>query len=139
MTKWHQIAGMLLLSALTCAGKPAPREKAARMRPAHSSGARVVYLSDKDVATVYVHPGGSVLSFPAKPSKVIIGREGQFDVQYVDHDVAVVALTPASSASMFVYLLGRRYAFNLMTVAGKGERIIMVRDPESDRVEVEVK
>ncbi|MCX6126588.1 MAG: hypothetical protein NTV34_17790 [Proteobacteria bacterium] len=115
------------------------RERTILKTSNYSGDAKIVHLSNKDVATIYIHPGGSVLSFPAKPSKVVLGREGQFDVQYIEHDVAVVALSQGANASMFVYLLGRRYAFNLVTAVGKGERIIVIRDPYDDRIEIEVK
>ncbi len=106
---------------------------------AANKDAATYHLSGLDVATIYVHPGGSVISFPTKPSKVVIGRENQFDVHYIENDVAVVALTPSANANMFVYLLGRRYAFNLLSSPGKGERIILIRDPKDDRIEVEIK
>ena len=129
MTRWTCLAVTAGLTMLA-AGKPPDKAK---------DGARVVYLSDKDVATIFIHPGGSILSFPAKPSKVIVGREGQFDVQYIERDVAVVALSEKSSANMYVYLLGRRYGFSLQVSPGRGERIILVRDPIGDRIDVEIK
>ena len=110
-----------------------------KYRHRNPAEARIVRLSDKDVATIYVHPGGSILSFPTKPSKVVLGREGQFDVQYIERDVAIVGLTPNADANAFVYLLGRRYAFHLTVAPGKGERIIVVFDPEGDQFEVDVK
>ena len=114
--------------------------KATRKASAREGGAKVVRLSVGDVATIHVHLGGSVLSFAAKPSKVIIGREGQFDVQYVENDVAIVSLSSAARANMYVYVLGRRYSFNLVTASGGGgDRIILVRDPSEERVKVDVK
>ena len=128
------------LAVLLLLGASKPTTKASPTTlPQKMGDARIVYLSDSSVGTIFIHPGGSVISFPSKPAKVVIGREGQFDIQYIEHDVAIVALTPASKASMFVYLLGRRYTFNLVIESGKGERIIKVRDPLDDRVEIEVK
>ena len=130
MTRWASLVIAAGLSTLADGKTPTNMGK---------DSARVVYLSDKDVATIFIHPGGSIISFPAKPSKVIVGREGQFDVQYIERDVAVVALSEKSSANMYVYLLGRRFGFSLQVSPGKGERIIMVRDPDADHVNVEIR
>ena len=136
-TLWAMLClGPLLLGA----GKPIPRKRQpSNSKPAKGSDdTRTIFLSDEQVATVFVHPGGSILTFPAKPTKVIIGREHQFDVSYIENDVAIVALVPSASANMFVYLLGRRYAFNLKTVPDRGDRIIVIRDARDNRVEVKV-
>jgi hypothetical protein len=100
--------------------------------------ARTLTLSDRQVAVVNVHPGGTVLSFPAKPSKVVIGREAQFDVQYIENDVALVALTPSATANLFVYMLGRRYTFDLRSFPGRGDRIVRIRDRLDDVFEIDV-
>jgi len=91
-------------------------------------GVKIMHLDEKKIATIRVNPNGMVLSFPVAPKKVILGKQNAFDVQYVDHDVAVAALTPNAKSNMFVYLLGRRYSFRLFTVPKGGDEIILVRD-----------
>lgn len=91
-------------------------------------GVRILHLDEKNIATIRVNPNGMVLSFPVAPKKVVLGKQDAFDVQYIDHDVAIAALTPSSKSNMFVYLLGRRYSFRLYTMPKGGDEIVLVRD-----------
>jgi hypothetical protein len=91
-------------------------------------GVRILHLDEKNIATIRVNPNGMVLSFPVAPKKVVLGRQDAFDVQYIDHDIAVAALTPTAKSNMFVYLLGRRYSFRLYTMPKGGDEIVVVRD-----------
>ena len=46
------------------------------------STARTVYLSDKKMQAISVGAGRStILSFPSKPTKVILGNQGMFAVE----------------------------------------------------------
>jgi hypothetical protein len=96
---------------------------------ATSPGVRTVRLTSEMIAPIRITPGRStVLSFPARPSKVILGNQGVFAVEYVDNDIAIAALSGRSSSDLFVYLEGRRFAFNLLSVASGGDSIVLVRD-----------
>ena len=91
--------------------------------------ARTVYLSETDMASIRVVPGRStVLSFPIKPNKVILGNQGMFAVEYVENDLAIAALRGQARSNLFVYMEGRRFAFDLATVPASGDEIILVRD-----------
>ena len=91
--------------------------------------AKTVFLSDTEIAHVILSLGRStVLSFPLKPSKVILGSHGLFAVEYVENDLAITALSPNATSNLFVYLEGRRFAFDLKTVAAGGDEIVVVRD-----------
>ena len=91
--------------------------------------ARTVYLSESTMATIRVVPGRStILSFPVKPNKVILGNQGLFAVEYVESDLAIAALKPNSKSNMFVYLDGRRFAFDLTTIPAGGDELVFVRD-----------
>ena len=91
--------------------------------------ARTVRLDEKTVAAVKVTPGfTTILSFPMKPSKVLLGNRGLFGVEYVESDVAISALKPGARSNMYVYLEGRRFAFSLSTAPSGGDEIILVRD-----------
>ena len=86
-------------------------------------------LDQTTVARVYVSPGRStILSFPSKPDKVILGNQGVFAVEYVENDLAIAALSGRSRSDLFVYLEGRRFAFDLEAVPGGGDTIVLVRD-----------
>ena len=135
---WNRGILIAVLATLLCGagGKVPPRPTVPRK--ASPAETRTVRLSEREIATIWVHPEGTVLSFPAKPSQVIVGREHQFDVQYVDADVAVVALTPDASASAFIYLLGRRYGLSLKTSKERGDRLVFIRDALDTIVDVEI-
>lgn len=97
--------------------------------------ARTVYLSEKTMASVRVTPGRStILSFPVKPNKVIVGNQGLFAVEYVETDLAIAALRGEARSNLFVYMEGRRFAFDLKT-APDGDEIILVRDAVEKEIE----
>ena len=96
---------------------------------AFATKARTVYLSETDMASIRVVPGRStILSFPIKPNKVILGNQGMFAVEYVENDLAIAALRGEARGNLFVYMEGRRFAFDLATVSASGDEIILVRD-----------
>ncbi len=97
--------------------------------------ARTVYLSESTMATIRVVPGRStILSFPVKPNKVILGNHGLFAVEYVENDLAVAALRSEARSNLFVYMEGRRFAFDLRT-SPQGDEIILVRDAVEKEIE----
>ena len=91
--------------------------------------ARTVYMKDSDMEPVHVVLGRStILSFPSKPNKVILGNKNQYAIEYIENDIALAALQTSSRGNLFVYLEGRRFAFDLSTVSAGGDEILMVRD-----------
>jgi hypothetical protein len=97
--------------------------------PVFAARARTVYLSETDMAQVRVVPGRStILSFPIKPNKVILGNQGMFAVEYVENDLAIASLRSGANGNLFVYMEGRRFAFDLATASAAGDEIILVRD-----------
>lgn len=97
--------------------------------------ARTVYLSEKTMASIRVTPGRStILSFPVKPNKVIVGNQGLFAVEYVETDLAIAALRGEARSNLFVYMEGRRFAFDLKT-SPDGDEIILVRDAVEKEIE----
>ncbi len=71
--------------------------------------------------------GGTVLSLPTEPSKVILGSAGSFGMEYVENDLAISLRTNARS-NLFVYMYGRRFAFDLKASSSGGSSIVVVRD-----------
>lgn len=107
---------------------------------AFAKNARTVYLSDKKTEAVFISPERSViLSFPSRPSKVILGNKGLFGIEYVESDLAISALRYPAHSNVFVYLEGRRFGFDLNTVATGGDEIVLVRDSEDRKVKVKIK
>lgn len=108
--------------------------------PVYALKAKTMILSDKKVAKIKLTPGRStILSFPMKPTKVILGNSGVFTVEYVENDIAIAALMSPARSNMFVYLYGRRFAFDLITVNRRGDEIVIIRDDKDRDVKVKVK
>ena len=102
--------------------------------------ARTVYLTDKKMERVSVAPGRSViLNFPSRPTKVIVGNQGLFAVEYVENDLAIAAVRSPAHSNLFVYLEGRRFGFDLRTTSGEGDEILLVRDSEDQQIKVRIK
>jgi hypothetical protein len=96
---------------------------------AHAGDARTLKLDDKKVGKIYVSFGKStVLSFPGKPSKVVLGSKGAFTLEYIDTDLALAALSPNAQSNLFVYVQGRRFAFDLISRSKNADEIVLVRD-----------
>ena len=95
-----------------------------------SPRAKTLYMSDTDVARIQVILGRSaILSFPTKPSKVVLGNKNHFAVEYIENDIALSALHPNARCNLVIYLQGRRFSFDLVTVMNGTDEIIVVRDP----------
>lgn len=95
---------------------------------------RTVHLSSTEIAKIKVTPGRStVLSFPTKPTKVIVGSPSAFAVEYVDQDIVIAALRLAAVSNLFVYAEGRRFAFDLTSVPIGGDELVFVRDRAEKR------
>ena len=105
-----------------------------------ASNARSVYLTDKKMEPIQVGAGRStILSFPSRPTKVILGSQGMFAIEYVENDIAINALHSPARSNLFVYLEGRRFGFDLRTVGEVGDEIILVRDADERKIRVKVK
>ncbi|MBI3294433.1 MAG: hypothetical protein HYZ71_06850 [Deltaproteobacteria bacterium] len=91
--------------------------------------AKTLYMRDTDVARVTVKLGQStILSFPTKPSKVVLGGKNVFGVEYIDSDLAISALIPHAHSNLVVYLPGRRFSFDLSASTNSGDEILLIRD-----------
>lgn len=96
---------------------------------------QVIRLDDKSIGKVVISTRGTVLSFPIKPSKVILGRAGTFGIEYVENDLAISPLNTAARSNLFVYLFGRRFSFDLITSPQGGSPVIRVLDAIEPRPE----
>lgn len=89
---------------------------------------KTIYLSEAQIAALPIAVRGTVLSFPTKPSKVILGSAGSFGIEYVENDLAISPLRPDARSNLFVYLLGRRFSFDLKAASVGAYSIVLVRD-----------
>jgi hypothetical protein len=91
--------------------------------------AKTVFMTDSDTARVTVSLGRStILSFPTRPSKVVLGNKDHFAVEYIENDLAISALHSQARCNLIVYLQGRRFTFDLVTASTKGDEILLIRD-----------
>ncbi len=94
-----------------------------------SQTAKTLYMRDEDVARVTIQLGSStILSFPSRPSKVVLGNKNHFAIEYIENDIAISALQPNARCNLFAYLEGRRFSFNLITSTYTGDEILLIRD-----------
>jgi hypothetical protein len=107
--------------------------------PAHAKNVRTVWLSSKKIATINVGIQGTILEFPTKPQNVVLGRKKSFDIVYVENDLALSPLSINSRSNLFVYVLGRRYALELVTRLNGGDDLVLVRDESDQKVGVKSK
>lgn len=104
-----------------------------------SKEVKTVRLDDKGVGQIRISPRGTILSFPTKPAKVILGSKGSFGIEYVENDLAISPMTALSRSNLFVYLEGRRFSFHLVTSEREGDDIILIRDQLDTQFRVNVK
>jgi len=94
-----------------------------------TSAAKTLYMKDTDVARVTVTLGRTtILSFPTRPSKIVLGNKNLFAVEYVESDLAISALHPQARCNLVVYLHGRRFSFDVVASPGGGDEILLIRD-----------
>jgi hypothetical protein len=101
---------------------------------------RVVKCDESKMIDVFVRPNfGTIINFPVKPDNVVLGGKKQFGIEYIKNDIALTALTSNSNTNLFVYLLGRRCGFRLITSSSQQDNLVQVRDPEDSKMKVPFK
>ena len=88
-----------------------------------------VYLDEDRVAVLSISKMGTVISFPTKPSKVLLGRSGSFTIEYIESDLAITPGVAGATSNLFVYVLKRRFSF-ILREAPSGPSIFKIRDPK---------
>ncbi len=105
-----------------------------------SKTARNVYLNDKKTEVIKVGTGHStILNFPTRPTKVVLGNKGLFGIEYIENDLAITALNSQGRSNLFVYLEGRRFGFDLLASPEIGDEIVIVRDANEKKVKVRMR
>ena len=79
----------------------------------------------------------TILNFPFKPRDVVPG-EASFDFKQIKNDLVIKALRPQAKTNLAVYLEDRRCTFDLVTVGGRGDAVLVVRDAKDDQIGVPV-
>jgi len=102
-------------------------------------GVRYVTLDDSTIGQINIHPGGTVISFPIKPTKVILGNKKSFDIEYIENDIAVAPLSRTAKSNLFVYLMGQRFSFSIRVNPSRADKLILVRHIKEKSYQVEIK
>lgn len=77
---------------------------------------RDLTLSSEDMGKIYLKMGKStLLRFPNKPKKVVIGNQNYFNVEFIDNDVSIQPLGVATT-NLFVYEEYQSYGFILSVI-----------------------
>ncbi len=103
------------------------------------SQVRRLRLNSESVAEVRVSTKGTIISFPSRPQKVLLGKKNSFGLEYIENDIAISPLTTTSSSNLTAYLDGRRYTFKLVTSDKFGDEIVLIRDSLERSVKIKVK
>ena len=127
-------AGASLVRLLLFSGTRPTRKTRKRVA---ASERCLVRLDNRSVAPVAIDINGTVLEFPMRPTKVILGRNNSFGIEYVESDLAISPLAIGARSHLYVYLQGRRFTFDLSTTVGGGCAVITVRDSKDNQVSVD--
>lgn len=97
---------------------------------------KTIPCDDKNTRSVKVTYGRiTTINFPFKPKEVVPGRL-IFDFKQIKNDLLISALHSSGRTNVIVYLENRRCAFDLITVSGQGDDILIVKDPKDSQYEV---
>lgn len=95
-----------------------------------------ISCDDKNLKTVRIAFGRiTTINFPFRPKEVVPGKL-IFDFKQIKNDLLVSALSSSGRTNVVVYLENRRCAFDLITVSGQGDDILVVKDPKDSQYEV---
>ena len=97
---------------------------------------KTIPCDDKSTRPVKVAYGRiTTINFPFKQKDVVPGRL-IFDFKQIKNDLLISALQSSGRTNVIVYLENRRCSFDLITVAGQGDDILIVKDPKDSQYEV---
>ena len=97
---------------------------------------KTIPCDDKKTRAVKIAYGRiTTINFPFKPKEVVPGKM-IFDFKQIKNDLLISALHSSGRTNVVVYLENRRCAFDLTTVAGQGDDILIVKDPKDAQYEV---
>lgn len=77
----------------------------------------------------------TVLNFPYRPRDVVPGSNA-FDFKQIKDDLIIMAAKSGGRTNAIVYLEDRRCAFDLIAVKGRGDDVLIVKDPKDSEYEV---
>ena len=93
---------------------------------AHAGSVRAIGVNNDSMAPIYLRLGKStVLRFPDKPKKVVVGNQNYYGLEFIENDLAIQPLG-AVSTNLFVYTERRTYGF-ILTPGERYDDLVFVR------------
>lgn len=87
---------------------------------------RTIGVNNDSMAPIYLRLGKStVLRFPDKPRKVVVGNQNYYGLEFIENDLAIQPLG-AVSTNLFVYTERRTYGF-ILTPGERYDDLVFVR------------
>lgn len=87
---------------------------------------RTIGVGKESMAPIYLKLGKStVLRFPDKPRKVVVGNQNYYALEFIENDLAIQPLG-AVSTNLFVYTESRTYGF-ILTPGDHYDDLVFVR------------
>lgn len=87
---------------------------------------RTIGVNNDSMAPIYLRLGKStVLRFPDKPRKVVVGNQNYYGLEFIENDVAIQPLGSVST-NLFVYTERRTYGF-LLTPGERYDDLVFIR------------
>lgn len=93
---------------------------------AQAGSVRTIGVNNDSMAPIYLRLGKStVLRFPDKPRKVVVGNQNYYGLEFIENDLAIQPLG-AVSTNLFVYTERRTYGF-ILTPGERYDDLVFVR------------
>ena len=91
------------------------------------AGVRTVEASERSMTPIFLNLGRStVLRFPEKPRKVVLGNKNYFNVEFIESDVAIQPLGVVTT-NLFVYGEAHSFGFTLHSGGQGADDLVHVR------------
>ncbi|MBX3034590.1 MAG: hypothetical protein KF865_11755 [Bdellovibrionaceae bacterium] len=92
----------------------------------HAGSVRTIGVNNDSMTPIYLRLGKStVLRFPDKPRKVVVGNQNYYGLEFIENDLAIQPLG-AVSTNLFVYTERRTYGF-ILTPGERYDDLVFVR------------
>lgn len=100
---------------------------------------RIISCSETKPERIRIGQSGvTVLSFLSTPKDVVL-KKSPFDLKRIKNDLVLIPLAASARTNMFVYLNEKRCSFEIETVPGFGDGLVLIRDTGEIKYEVKLK
>lgn len=98
---------------------------------AFAKTARTINLNTNAVPTIRCALAHStLLRFASRPTSIVAGDQDAFKIEYVGPNVSIKPLVSDASTNLFVFFDNRSYSFDLRTVQGPSDYLVIANEPQ---------